>query len=117
MLYGVIDIGSNSVRLLLWADGKTICKKIATTRLGAGVEQSGALSSAAIARTARAVASYYEEAKAQGAAAVYVFATAAVRSASSQAFMSRFMAKLLSRQADALQMETAASAAEAASAV
>ncbi len=81
MLYGVIDIGSNSVRLLLWADGKTICKKIATTRLGAGVEQSGALSSAAIARTARAVASYYEEAKAQGAAAVYVFATAAVRSA------------------------------------
>lgn len=33
MKCSVIDIGSNSVRLLLWADGKTLYKKLCTTRL------------------------------------------------------------------------------------
>ena len=35
--YAVIDIGSNSVRLMLWADGKTLYKRLETTRLGAAV--------------------------------------------------------------------------------
>ena len=79
MKYAVIDIGSNSVRLLLWADGRTICKKVNTTRLGEGVSATGALSAAAMERTAAAVGEFADEAKREGAARTYAFATAAVR--------------------------------------
>ena len=80
MKYAVIDIGSNSVRLLLWADGHTICKKVNTTRLGEGISFTGALSEAAMQRTAAAIAAFAEEAKQEGAGEIYAFATAAVRS-------------------------------------
>lgn len=81
MKYGVIDIGSNSVRLLLWADGRSIYKKIETTRLGGGLSQTGRLSEAAIRRTADAVAAFAREAAREGAEKTAAFATAAVRSA------------------------------------
>ncbi len=81
MKFAAIDIGSNSVRLLLWADGRTLYKKIDTTRLGEGIARTGVLSAAAIERTARAVARFAAEAKDAGAEEVYAFATAAVRSA------------------------------------
>ena len=79
MKLSAIDIGSNSVRLLVWADGRSLYKKINTTRLGEGLAQSGELSEAAMRRTAEAVALFYETAKAEGAERVYAFATAAVR--------------------------------------
>ena len=81
MEYSVIDIGSNSVRLLLWADGCSVYKKINTTRLGSGVEKDGALSEEAIARTVSAVSQFYAQALHDGVECVYAFATAAVRSA------------------------------------
>lgn len=81
MKYAVIDIGSNSVRLLLWADGRSIYKKIETTRLGGGLSQTGRLSDAAIRRTADAVAAFAQEAAREGAEKTVAFATAAVRSA------------------------------------
>ena len=80
MKYAVIDIGSNSVRLMLWADGKTLYKKLLTTRLGAGFDKSGVLSERAMLATQNAVTSFCEEGRAAG-AEVYAFATAAVRSA------------------------------------
>lgn len=80
MKYAVIDIGSNSVRLLLWADGHTLCKKVNTTRLGEGITFTGELSSAAMERTAAAIADFAAEAKKEGADELYAFATAAVRS-------------------------------------
>ena len=80
MKYAVIDIGSNSVRLLLWADGHTIYKKVNTTRLGEGLSVTGALSAAAMDRTAAAIEEFASEAKREGAAELYAFATAAVRS-------------------------------------
>lgn len=80
MKTAVIDIGSNSVRLMLRADGKTLFKKLATTRLGEGVAFTHALSAEAMERTAWAVCAFYEEGKAAG-ARVCAFATAAVRSA------------------------------------
>ena len=61
MKIAAIDIGSNSVRLMLWADGKTLYKKIATTRLGEGLISTGAMSGQAIARTAQAVAAFRRE--------------------------------------------------------
>ena len=80
MTYAIIDIGSNSVRLMLWAGGKTLYKKVKTTRLGEGIDGCGRLSSAAIGRTVQAVCAFAEEGRAAG-AEVLAFATAAVRSA------------------------------------
>lgn len=76
--YAVIDIGSNSVRLMLWADGKTLYKRLETTRLGASLQQNGLLGQAAMQATVRAVSAFYAEGRAAG-AQVYAFATAAVR--------------------------------------
>lgn len=77
----VIDIGSNSVRLMMMADGKVLYKTLDTTRLGEGIAASPRLLPEAIERTAAAVSKYFHRAEAEGASAVYAFATAAVRSA------------------------------------
>ncbi len=81
MKYAVIDVGSNSVRLMLVANGKVLYKRLSTTRLGEGLASAPILRSLAIERTARAVADFYEVAKSEGAERVYAFATAAVRTA------------------------------------
>lgn len=80
MKIAAIDIGSNSVRLLMWADGKTLYKRMCTTRLGEGLNASAYISEEASARTASAVAEFVTQAKSDGADTVYAFATAAVRS-------------------------------------
>lgn len=108
MKYGVIDIGSNSVRLLLWADGQTIYKKIDTTRLGAGVEKTGRLSAEAIARTARAVAAFKAEAERAGARKVLAFATAAVRSAANGADFTSAVKALCGLSVEVVSGETEA---------
>ena len=79
--FAVLDIGSNSVRLMFVADGKVLYKRLQTTRLGEGLAQSPFLKTEAIERTARAVAEFYALAKGQDAKQTFVFATAAVRSA------------------------------------
>ncbi len=79
--FAVIDVGSNSVRLMFVADGKVLYKKINTTRLGEGLAEKPLLKDEAIERSARAVADFYARAKAESAEEVYAFATAAVRSA------------------------------------
>lgn len=81
MKIAVIDIGSNSVRLMIWADGKTLYKRIITTRLGQGLNVCGELSSGAISRTVAAISSHVSTAKEEKVSAVYAFATEAVRSA------------------------------------
>lgn len=81
MKIAIIDVGSNSVRLMLWADGKTLYKKMKTTRLGEGLNFAPYLSEDACDRTAEAVAEFKAEALADGAESVFAFATAAVRSA------------------------------------
>ena len=81
MKISAIDTGSNSVRLLMWADGRSIYKKIDTTRLGEGLAETGRLSPAAMRRTAKAIAAFYAQAEKEGAEKIYVFATAAARRA------------------------------------
>lgn len=93
MKIGVIDIGSNSVRLMLWVDGKTLFKQIKTTRLGDGLNFAPRLKNEAIERTALAVKEFKERAEKEGAEGVYAFATAAVRSAENGA---EFVQKVLS---------------------
>lgn len=77
----VIDIGSNSVRLMVVADGKVLYKTLEITRLGEGLAATGVLSAQALERTAQAVANFYRQAKAEKAEEVVAFATAAARSA------------------------------------
>ena len=81
MKISAIDVGSNSVRLMVMADGKTLYKQLETTRLSQGLAQTGVLSAEAIERTARAVQLFAAAAELNGAGTPYVFATAAVRSA------------------------------------
>lgn len=84
MKIAAIDIGSNSVRLMMWADGKTLYKRLNTTRLGEGLVSTGAMTPSAISRTAVAIRDFISQAEADGAEKVYAFATAAVRSASNR---------------------------------
>lgn len=79
--FAVIDIGSNSVRLMFVADGNVLYKRLNTTRLGEGLARKPILTANAIERTARAVELFYQTAKSDGAETVVAFATAAVRSA------------------------------------
>ena len=79
--YAVIDIGSNSVRLMLVANGKVLYKRLNTTRLGEGLAKTNRLNADAIARTANAVCDFFTQAKSDGAERVLAFATASVRSA------------------------------------
>ena len=79
--FAVIDVGSNSVRLMFVADGKVLYKALNTTRLGEGLASSTTLKEEAVARSVNAVVAFYDKAKEEGAEKVYAFATAAVRSA------------------------------------
>ena len=88
--FAVIDIGSNSVRLMFVADGKVLYKGLQTTRLGEGIAEKPVLNAAAIERSARAVELFYQKVRQEGAETVVAFATAAVRSAENgQEFVDR----------------------------
>jgi exopolyphosphatase/guanosine-5'-triphosphate,3'-diphosphate pyrophosphatase len=82
----VIDVGSNSVRLLV-ADVlpggalNPLLKRLNTTRVAQGMGRTGCLSEKAMERTIDAIAEYQRIARDMGAAQLYAFATAAVREA------------------------------------
>lgn len=78
--YGVIDIGSNSVRLMISDGEKSLQKFVNTTKLAEGLAKTKKLNNAAINRTLAAVVEYVKIAKAHN-ADVHIFATEAVRSA------------------------------------
>ena len=60
--FAVIDIGSNSVRLMFVADGKVLYKALNTTRLGEGLADKPLLKSEAIERSVVAVCDFYKKA-------------------------------------------------------
>lgn len=77
----VIDIGSNSVRLMI-DRGERVNKKILdSTTLADGLALTGVLRDDAMKRTTDAVVRFVNLAKSEGADNVYVFATEAMRSA------------------------------------
>jgi exopolyphosphatase/guanosine-5'-triphosphate,3'-diphosphate pyrophosphatase len=81
-----VDVGSNSVRLLvLDPAGRRIVRRIITTRLAEGVDRTGVLADAAIERTVAAIRSFRDEWVALGVptdpAHVRIAATSAVRDA------------------------------------
>ena len=84
-IQGVIDIGSNSVRLLLArVNTENVIveeQHLETTRLGAGFSQKKHLENHALERTVKVVNKYWWQAQKQGALSTAVLATSAVREA------------------------------------
>lgn len=108
MKISAIDIGSNSVSLALVSDGKTLYKRIRTTRLGEGLSFSDSMKDEAIERTALAVADFVNRAKAEKTDKLYAFATAAVRSASNKAQFLARVKELCGLEIDVISGETEA---------
>jgi exopolyphosphatase/guanosine-5'-triphosphate,3'-diphosphate pyrophosphatase len=85
MRVGVVDIGTNSTRLLVAeVEGDALTeveRRTTVTRLGEGVEATGRLSDAAIARVSEALAGYRAALDALGAERVVAVATSAMRDA------------------------------------
>lgn len=78
---GVIDCGTNSIRLLI-GDGERDLERIATiTRLGAGVDRTGRLDPEAVDRTIEVLARYRELLDRHGVSRTRVIATSASRDA------------------------------------
>ncbi len=85
-LAAVLDVGSNSVLLLTVAvtpTGRGVVRDeaLATTQLGTGLAQGGALDAAARVRTRDAVVGFVARARAAGATRVWAYATGAARRA------------------------------------
>lgn len=103
--FAVIDIGSNSVRLMLIANGKVLYKRLSTTRLGQGLASSLRLLPDAIDRTASAVAEFYKIAQNERVESVYAFATAAVRTAKNGAVFTEKVRSLCGLQVEVVSGE------------
>jgi exopolyphosphatase / guanosine-5'-triphosphate,3'-diphosphate pyrophosphatase len=85
MRVGVVDIGTNSTRLLVAeVEGETLTeleRRTTVTRLGEGLEATGRLSDAAMARVSEALAGYRAALDELGAERVVAVATSAMRDA------------------------------------
>lgn len=79
--YGIIDIGSNSVRGRAFADGKIIYNELFTTRLGSGLANGTALTEKSMQDTVEAIKNLFCGFKTAEVNEIYAFATEAVRSA------------------------------------
>ncbi len=84
MRYGVIDIGSNSVRLMISNGVNSGKKLVKNTRLAEGMDDKFNLHPVAIERTVAAVSFFVEEAKKECVDEIFIFATAAVRKANNK---------------------------------
>lgn len=81
-----VDQGTNSIRLLiLEADGAELGRDMVITRLGYGVDRTGRIDPAALARTAEVLDRYHRRAEAIGTERIRVCATSAVRDADNRA--------------------------------
>lgn len=84
MKYAVIDIGSNSVRLMVSQDLITLNKYVITTRLGQNLQHTHLLCPHAIERTLAAIESFVKVSQKENCDKLLVFATEAVRSANNK---------------------------------
>ena len=81
MKYAVIDIGSNSVRILL-SDGRhSLGKIVEVTRISEGASRDGVLKEEPMRRTAETIGRFVAVAKEEKCDKIFAFATEAIRSA------------------------------------
>ncbi len=104
---GIIDIGSNSVRLM-FTDGIFIKKNLITTRLGGGFLDDGSLSVGSMLTTVNAVKELKNLALEMGANKVFAFATAAVRNAKNQKEFTSLIKEVCELKLDIVSGETEA---------
>ena len=86
MKWGIIDIGSNSVRLLVVDGAKTLLKTNKITRLSENMGDELTLKTEMVDRTVCAVSFFVNTAKKMGVENIKIFATAAVRKAKNKQF-------------------------------
>jgi len=79
--YGVVDVGSNTVRLLVAAHGKPLLSLRETLGLGEVVERTGRISESKLVETARHVSRFVDEAREAGADDVEILITSPGRQA------------------------------------
>lgn len=95
--WAVIDVGTNSVRLLVAEvrNGKviTIARQIDSTRLGEGLYHDWLLKQPALRRTANAVSRFIREAQNLGVSGIAIVATSAARDALNRAELSMVIEK------------------------
>jgi len=84
MKFGVIDIGSNSVRLMINENGKTLYKLVEITALAEGMGEEKILQEQAVDRTVSTVSFFVEHAKSEKVDEILIYATAAVRYANNK---------------------------------
>ncbi len=108
MKYGVIDIGSNSVRLMISLNGKTLYKLVNTTRLAEGMGFNKVLKAQSVDRTVSAVCFFVEKAKLEKVDELYIFATAAVRSATNSEIFVNAVKQRVGYDVDVISGETEA---------
>lgn len=82
---GVIDIGSNSVKLLVLDGEETLHRDSVVTRLGTGITETGGLADDSVTATIERLSEIRAILDAHGVANVHAVATAAVRSANNAA--------------------------------
>jgi exopolyphosphatase/guanosine-5'-triphosphate,3'-diphosphate pyrophosphatase len=81
MLVGVIDVGSNTVRLVVTRDEATVVQRRALVRLGEGIERTGSISELKLAEAAHAVADFAGMARKEGVKRIEVLVTSPGRQA------------------------------------
>ena len=108
MKYGVIDIGSNSVRLMINENGQTLYKLVNTTRLAEGMGEEKILKPQAVERSVSAVSFFVEKAKSERVDEIFIFATAAVRSAVNPEFFTDMVYNQTGIMVDVVSGETEA---------
>ncbi len=86
----VIDVGTNSVKFIVAerttaGEWRRVVDRAEVTRLGEGLEQSGAMSDQAVERTATAIAGMVDEARRHGVTKIAAVGTAGLRMASNRA--------------------------------
>ena len=97
----ILDIGSNSVRLLI-TNGVFFNKKLITTRLAENKTEAGELDLTSAYRTVNAIADLKKEAEDLGVSQIYAFATEAVRSAKNKTQFLELVKKVANVNVDVL---------------
>jgi exopolyphosphatase/guanosine-5'-triphosphate,3'-diphosphate pyrophosphatase len=104
-----IDIGTNTVRLLIQAfDGTQLAREVAITRLGQGVDDTGVLGSEAMARTLAALDQYAALIREQGPQRLRIIATSAARDAKNRDEFFCAVERLLGQQPELLSGDSEA---------